>query len=171
DFPGSAVFVDRVSDFRVSNNFVRQTAFGVMTRLASGSIEGNLLAENLEHASIVTGGSVGYPATVLIHANRATRNGAQGFGQVTAGWIKLRTDPGKNMLALLEPLQTVFDRNNPEDLQNIPDTLTITLSDNDASDNGAHDPTAGIGIRFGGIWPDYDYRTADVPQPLTPPLH
>jgi len=167
DFPGADVFVDRVSDFRISNNLVRQSAFGVMTRLASGTIEGNLLAENLEHASIVTGGSAVYPATVLIHANRATRNGAHGLGQVTAGWIKLRTDPGQNTLALLEPLPTVFDRNNPEDLQNIPDSLTVTLSDNDASNNGAHDPTAGIGIRFGGIWPDYDYLTANVTQPLT----
>jgi hypothetical protein len=167
DLPGADVFIDRVSDFRFTDNLVEHSAFGVMTRLASGTIEGNLLADNLELGSAVTGGSLAHPATVLIHANRATRNVAHGFGHAVAGWIKLRTDPGQNTLALLEPLQTVFDRNNPEDVQNIPDTLTVTLSGNDASDNGGGNPFGGTGIRFGGIWPDYDYDTADATQPLT----
>jgi hypothetical protein len=166
--PGADVFIDRVSDFRFTDNLVERSAFGVMTRLASGTIEGNLLADNLELGSIVTGGSLAHPATVLIHANRATRNGAHGFGNPVAGWIKLRTDPGQNTLALLEPLQTVFDRNNPEDVRNIPDTLTVTLSGNDASDNASRNPPfGGIGIRFAGIYPDYDYDTADATQPVT----
>src|SRR5262249_33814795 len=45
-FPGADVFIDRVSDFRFTDNLVERAAFGVMTRLASGSIEGNLLADN-----------------------------------------------------------------------------------------------------------------------------
>ena len=64
----------------IHNNLVERSAFGVMTRLASGTIEGNLLADNLELGSVVTGGSLAQPATVLIHANRATRNAAHGFG-------------------------------------------------------------------------------------------
>ena len=167
DFPGADVFIDRVSDFRFTNNLVERSAFGVMTRLASGTIEGNLLADNLELGSAVTGGSLAQPATVLIHANRATRNAAHGIGNAVAGWIKLPTDPGQNTLALLEPLQTTFDRNNPEDMPNIPDTLTLTVDGNDASDNGAPDSLGGIGIRVGGIWHPYDYTTADATQPIT----
>src|SRR5581483_1273041 len=36
DLPGAAVFIDRVSEFRFTNNVVERSAFGVMTRLASG---------------------------------------------------------------------------------------------------------------------------------------
>lgn len=137
-----------------------------VTALASGIVEGNLLADNHELATLVTGGSAVHPATVLIDANRAARNGAHGLTFLTSGYVNggnvaLGTDPGQNTLALLEPLQTVFDRNDPDHLRNIPDTLTVTLSDNDASDN-FH-----TGIRFGQIFPDFDYRTVDETQPLT----
>ena len=166
-YPGAAVFVDRVSGFRISNNLVQHTAFGILTRLASGTIEGNLLADNGYFGSLVTGGSLAHPATIFIHANRATRSQAHGFGNSVGGYVKLRTDPGQNTLALLEPIQTVFDRTNPVDVQNIPDTLTATLTGNDASDNSKNDPEAGIGIRLAGIFPDFDYSTADATQPVT----
>jgi hypothetical protein len=163
------VFVDRVSDFRIRNNVMQHGDFGVATRLASGTLEGNLLAENGE-ATAIGGGSLTQPATVLLHANRATRNGAHGFMSCATSAAALVLDPGSNPpdLAgeLSQPLQTTFDRNNPADLQNIPDTLTVTLSENDASDNGD------LGIRFmGGVHTDtagpLDYSTADDTQPLT----
>src|SRR5262245_58251748 len=36
--PGADVLIDRVSEFRFTNNLVERSAFGVMTRLASGTI-------------------------------------------------------------------------------------------------------------------------------------
>jgi hypothetical protein len=57
-------------------------------------------------------------------------------------------------------LQTTFDRTNPEDVRNIPDTLVVTLSDNDVRDNGF------IGIRlYAKI--GRGYQTTDGTQPLT----
>ena len=165
--PGADVFIDRVSDFRFTNNLVERSGFGVMTRLASGTIEGNLLVDNLELGSIVTGGSHAHPATVLIRANRAARNGAHGLGCPVGGWIRLIPDPGGNSIPLLEPLQTTFDRNDPADAENIPDTLNVTLEGNEASDNGAPHTAGGIGIRLSGIWPDYTYTTTDQSQPVT----
>jgi hypothetical protein len=44
----SAVFVDRVVDFRIRNNFLRRASFGINMRLASGTIEGNLLTDHAE---------------------------------------------------------------------------------------------------------------------------
>ena len=164
--PGAAVFIDRVSGFDFRNNLVERSTFGVMTRLSSGTIEGNLLVDNLELGTVVTGGSLVQPATVLIHGNRVARNVAHGIGGAVDGWIKLVTDPGQNTVPLLEPLQTVFDRSDPEDLPNIPDSLTITVSGNDVSDNGGPAP-GGIGIRLAGIWPVYAYSTVNVAQPLT----
>ena len=69
------------------------------------------------------------------------------------------------------PLQTTFDRNNPEDLQNIPDTLVVTLSGNDISDyenfrdpaNGCHPRAA----RWRLLWAGLGYQTQDATQPLT----
>ena len=170
DFPGADVFIDRVSEFRFTNNLVERSAFGVMTRLASGTIAGNLLADNVEHGSIVSGGSRAHPATILMRANRVTRNGAHGIGCAVGGWIGLVTDRGGNSISLLEPLQTTFDRNNPADVENIPDTLNVTLDGNDASDNGNDNGLSGIGIRLAGIWPDYTYTTTDPSQPVTSSL-
>ncbi|HZR84546.1 MAG TPA: right-handed parallel beta-helix repeat-containing protein [Candidatus Binatia bacterium] len=171
DLPGAAVFIDRVSEFRFTNNVVERSAFGVMTRLASGTIERNLLADNLELGSILTGGSRAQPATVLVRANRITRNAAHGISGAVGGWVRLVTDAGGNSIPLLEPLQTTFDRNNPADADNIPDTLNVTLDGNDVSDNG--DPNSrfgGTGIRLVGIWPDLTYTTTDSSQPVTSSL-
>jgi hypothetical protein len=168
--PGANVFIDRVADFRFTNNLVERSTFGVLTRLASGTIEGNLLADNLELGSVVTGGSLAHPATVLIHANRVTRNVAHGMGLPVGGWVKLQTDRGQNTVDLLEPLQATFDRNNPDDVQNIPDTLSVTFDGNDVSDNGLATSFGGIGIRFAGIWPNYNHTTTDPSQPVTSSL-
>jgi hypothetical protein len=56
-------------------------------------------------------------------------------------------------------LQTTFDRNDPEDLREIPDTLTVTLSDNDSSEN--HE----FGIRLYAYI--FGYQTQDDTQALT----
>ena len=161
--PSGAVYVDRVSGFQVRNNLIQHNDLGLSGRLASGTLEGNLFAENAE-ATGVTGGSITHPATVLLHANRATRN-AHGFMSCATGLVAEILHGGSNPpdLAgeLSQPLQTIFDRNDPDDLQNIPDTITITLSENDASNNGQ------LGIRFIGSLNTLDYETQDATQPLT----
>ena len=156
----AGVFVDRVSDFRISNNIIRRTSFGVTTRLASGTIEGNLLTGQVEAGASVTGGSLAQPATVLVHANRAAANGLHGLmGFADAPVTIIPLDLGSNTLELA-PLQTTFDRSDPEDLQNIPDRLVVTLSENDISNNGS------IGIRLAAFLP-YSYQTKDGTQPVT----
>jgi len=131
-YPNFLVLVDRVSDFRISNNLIQHGGFGVITQFASGTIEGNLLTHNGECGAAANGGSNAQPATVLIHANRVAGNGQYGImGLAQANLLPI--DRGGNTLEL-EPQQTTFDRNNPEDLQNIPDTLAVTVSGNDISD-------------------------------------
>ena len=155
-----SVFVDRVADFRISNNLTRRASFGVSTRLASGTIEGNLLIDHSRAGSNVTGGSLAQPATILIHANRATGNGEHGLMNL-AGAVFLPIDTGRNTLVPV-PLRTTFDRNDPEDLREIPDTLNVMLSDNDSSDNHH------FGIRlYACVIPGFGYLTQDATQPLT----
>lgn len=160
----ASVFVDRVSDFRLRNNLMQHEDFGVVTRLASGTLEGNLLVENGE-ATSVTGGSLVHPATVLLQANRATRNTSHGFMNIATGVVAGLPSAGSNppdlAAAISEPLQTTFDRNDPGDLQNIPDTLTVVLAGNDVSANGQ------LGIRFMANVHPLTYRTSDETQPLT----
>jgi hypothetical protein len=159
-----AVVVDRVSGFRIRENLMQRADLGVVTRLASGTIEGNLLAGNGE-ATSVTGGSIAQPATVLLRANRATGNIAHGFMHLAAGVVNGIPSAGSNppdiAAAISQPLQTIFDRSKPDDLRNIPDTLRVTLRDNDASNNGQ------LGFRFMGNIPQITFSTADVTQPLT----
>ena len=159
-----SVFVDRVSDFRISNNLIRRASFGVSTRLASGTIEGNLLTDHFGAGTDVTGGSLAQPATVLVHANRATGNGEHGFMNLADAAVVAAHRPWQQHAATFEPLQTTFDRNNPEDLQNIPDTLVVTLSGNDSSNNGQFwDPVlATPHVQF-----DVGYQTRMHTQPLT----
>jgi hypothetical protein len=160
----ASLFVDRVSDFRIRNNFMQHEDFGAVTRLASGVLEGNLLIQNGE-ATSVTGGSLTHPATVFLLANRATRNTSHGFMNIATGVVAGIPHAGSNppdiAAAISQPLQTTFDRNDPGDLQNIPDTLTVVMVENDASANGQ------LGIRFMGNVHPLTYRTADETQPLT----
>jgi hypothetical protein len=159
-----AVFADRVSGFRIRNNLMRRGDFGVVTRLASGTLEGNLIAENGEATSL-TGGSLAQPATVVVRRNRATRNRFHGFIGIPNATVQAVPDGGTNppelAAAVEQPLQTIFDRNDPADVQNLPDTLTVVFIGNDASNNGQ------VGIRFLGNVHPLDYRTADETQPLT----
>jgi hypothetical protein len=168
-YPNSPVFVDQVSDFRISNNLIQHGSFGVSTRLASGTIEGNLLTLNDKAGGSITGGSIARPATVFIYANRALFNGQHGFMTWAVANSPFPVDRGSNTLDL-PLLQTTFDRNNPEDLRNIPDTLVVTLSGNDLGVNGV------FGIRLFAVVPEGNptdcsvgigYRTQDATQPLT----
>ena len=168
-FPHFPLMVDRVSGFRISNNVVRHGNFGILTRLASGTIEGNLLRDNEEAGGGISGGSLAQPSTVLVQANRITANGQHGIMALAVA-NDLSPDPGTNPLRLDPPLQATFDRDDPRDLRNIPDTLAITLSDNDFSAYGV------FGIRFFSVIPrgnipdcspGIGYGTLDATQPLT----
>jgi hypothetical protein len=160
----ASVFVDRVSDFRIRNNLIQHSDYGVVTRLASGTLEGNLLVETGE-ATAVGGGSLEHPAVVHLVRNRAARNQKHGFMNCPTAPVQFVLDPGTNPPdlagAISAPLQVTFDRNDPDDFRNLPDTLTVVMIGNDASENGS------LGIRLmGNVYP-YDYRTADDTQPLT----
>jgi hypothetical protein len=169
-YPNLPVFVDRVSDFRIANNLIQHGSFGVTTRLASGTIEGNLLMQNAEAGAVATGGSIAQPARVLVYANRVTGNGQHGIMTMGTATLYLM-DRGSNPLELL-PLQTAFDRNDLEDLRNIPDTLAVTVSGNDFSHYSV------FGIRHLAVVPllpninapcsgPLSYQTQDASQPLT----
>jgi hypothetical protein len=167
-YPNLPVFVDRVSNFKIRNNLIQHGSFGVTTRLASGTIDGNLLMQNAEAGAVATGGSIAQPATVLVHANRVTGNGLHGIMTMATATLFLM-DRGTNALEI-EPLQTAFDRNDPDDLRNIPDTLAVTVSGNDFSHYSV------FGIRLMAVIPQppigncsgpLSYQTQDATQPLT----
>jgi Dockerin type I domain len=169
-FGSQAVWADRVQNFRIRKNVVRRTGFGTQTRLASGAIEGNLLAGNEESGATASGGSLADPAAVSIRGNRVRGNGQHGIMLlVTASAWPI--DLGRNELDI-EPPQTSFDRTDSADVPNIPDRLDATVTGNEFSFATV------FGIRFlafipipaGGVVDcsrPVGYETLDPAQPLT----
>jgi len=166
---GFLIFADRVSEFSIRHNLVRY-GNGVGSRLASGTLEANFCTANnpnppegtLGSAGIfITGGSMAHPATVTLRRNRSIENASGASVDAVANFIQL--DLGANTLRL-EPLQMIYDRNNPEDVQNIPDTLEATIEGNDFSNNTF------FGLRCGFYPPAY-YTTVDATQPITGTLN
>jgi len=155
---GFDIYADRVSDFSIHHNLLRHggTAGGG-TRLASGSFEANFLASMVDVGIFATGGSMVYPATVTVRRNRSI--GIVGGTSVTAVASFYPLQLGANPL-MLEPLQMTYDRNNPEDLRNIPDKLEATIEGNDFSNNNF------FGLRF-FFYPPTRYSTVDATQPMT----
>ena len=151
------IFVDRVSDFVIRGNAFAHTPHGLVTRLASGVVEGNLFTCDL-FGAVISGGSIAQPAQVTVCGNRAASKIAGGL--ILCGIADMRPlDLGANLLVMERP-QAVYDRNNPLDLMNLPDTLNVTVSGNDSSDN-EH-----FGLRVFAASP-YIYATQVTTQPVT----
>jgi len=163
--PGFDIYADRVSEFSIHNNLLRHAVSGAGTRLASGDVEANFCTSSNRGPGIfISGGSVTHPASVNLRRNRATQNDLGGAGIfAVANFVPL--DLGANTLRL-ETLPMSYDINNPEDQQNIPDTLEATVESNDLSDNRAGpDGGSGYGLacRF---YPPLRYTTADATQAM-----
>ncbi len=155
---GFDIYADRVSYFSIHHNLLRHggTAGGG-TRLASGLFEANFLASMIDVGIFITGGSMVYPATVTVRRNRSMGNVGGTSVTAVANFYPLQL--GANPL-MLEPLQMTYDRNNPDDLRNIPDKLEARIETNDFTDN-----------RFFGLrvffYPPTLYTTVDATQPIT----
>src|SRR6266852_5381170 len=100
--PGFQIYVDRVSDFSIRRNLLRQGS-GFGTRLASGAFERNLSIANNPSpppgglgstGMFITGGSVARPAAVTLRRNRSRQNG--GGTSVDAVANLLQLDLGAN---------------------------------------------------------------------------
>jgi hypothetical protein len=155
---GLGIVVDRVSDFAVHENAFIHTGIGTITRLSSGVVEGNYYLGNASVGPGIGGGSMNHPAQVTLSRNRST--GATGGADIR-GEPSLRTlDLGANTVQL-EPLQLVYDRNNPADAANLPDTLDVVVSNNDFSGN----LTAGLWYFAYAINQAFGYQTANPSQP------
>ncbi len=165
--PGFGIYADRVSGFSVRHNLVRHGS-GFGTRLASGAFERNFCIADIPilppggvAGIFITGGSMARPASVTLQRNRSTQYGGGTTVAAVANFVQL--DVGANTLRL-EPLQTTYDRTDSRDQQNIPDTLAVTIEDNDFSDN------AFFGQRC-TLYPPFPYTTVDATQPLTGALN
>ena len=159
DSPGqTGIFVDRVSRFSITHNMFMHTGVGCLTRLSSGTFEDNCCVRNYGLGAAIHGGSGNHPAVVIVRQNRCT----SGFGGIDfRGTPTMRTlNVGANSLAI-EPLPLVYDRNNPAEAANIPDTLDIRIEQNDFSVND------GYGLWCFGFAPFFGYSTSDATQPLT----
>jgi hypothetical protein len=163
--PGFLIYVDRVSDFSIHHNLARN-GNGLGTRLASGTLEANLCIDNYPNPPpggsgspgiFISGGSMAHPASVALQRNRSTQNAGGASVFPVANLVQLNL--GANTL-MLEPLQMSYDINNPEDQQNIPDSLVATIEGNDFSDNTF------FGLNC-SLNPPFPYTTVDTTQPIT----
>jgi hypothetical protein len=161
---GFDVIADRVSDFSIHHNLLRHGNGGVQTRLASGTFEANVCTANILQGIFITGGSMTHPARVTLRRNRSTQNVGGANVNATANFVQLQL--GANTLRL-EPLQTTYDANDPQDQQNIPNRLEVTIEGNDFSDNRILTAT---GLRC-SFYPSLNYTTADATQPITGSLN
>ena len=161
DAAGSiAVLVDRVANFAVLDNAFLHANFGTITRLSSGIVDGNFYFNCIGVGPGIGGGSRNSPARVTLSGNRST--GATGGADIR-GEPSLRSlDLGANTLQL-EPLQLVYDRNNPADLANLPDALDVSVQGNDFSGNAY----TGLWCFFYSFNPLFGYTTKDASQPKT----
>jgi hypothetical protein len=162
--PGFDIYADRVSDFSIHHNLLRHGSGGIQTRLASGTVEANVCTPNTQAGIFITGGSRAHPASVTLRRNRSTQNAIGATVAAVANFVELRLVA--NPLTL-EPLQTIYDRNDPQDQENIPDTLEATIEGNDFSEN--HLLNA-LGLRC-GFYPPFPYTTVDETQPITGSLN
>jgi hypothetical protein len=161
--PGFEIYADRVSDFSIHHNLVRHGS-GLGTRLASGAFEANFCTANTGAGIFITGGSRANPASVTVRSNRSTQNSVGASVAALANFVELKL--GANTLTL-EPLQATYDINDPQDQQNIPNTLEAVIEGNDLSDNRTVDAA---GLRC-GFYPPSPYTPVDAMQPITGTLN
>jgi hypothetical protein len=154
---GRGIVADRAMDFVIRHNLIRHTSTGIQTRLASGIIQGNLLVNNNGNGVGAGGGSQAQPAEVAIRGNRATENLVGLILGAVANTLQLQL--GENEVTV-PPLQTTFNRDDPHDEKNIPDTLEATVTKNDFSGNRS------AGLRCFFLSPNI-YNTSDATQRIT----
>ena len=92
-YPHVPVIVDRVSGFRISNNLIQHGGFGIYTRLASGTVEGNLLRDNEESGGARLGGEPrpafdGPGPCESDHGERAARVHGDSPSPITPIWTR-----------------------------------------------------------------------------------
>jgi hypothetical protein len=130
--PFASIFVERVSGVSIRGNAIQNSSYGIFTRLASGIASGNLASTQGRPAIVVGGGSVASPASFDVTGNRviSTTNGIAIGGAPDI----LDTPYGANASGIsFEPVQKVYDLDNPDDLRNVPNTVTVTVSGNEAT--------------------------------------
>ncbi len=161
---GFGIFADRVTDFSIHHNLLRRCGGGFASRMASGTLEANVCLNNNNIGFFVTGGNLAHPASAVLRRNRSTQNAGGASLFAVANFVGLVL--GANTL-MLEPLQMIYDRNNPEDVRNIPDQLEATVEGNDFSENHLLIAT-GLRCTF---YPPIHYTTMDATQPITGTLN
>src|SRR5216684_3816042 len=161
---GFHIFADRVVDFSIHHNLLRHGGGGFASRMASGTLEANVCPTNNNIGFFITGGNLAHPASVTLQRNRSTQNAGGASLFAVANFVTLVL--GANSL-MLEPLQMTYDRNNPEDVRNIPDQLEATVEGNDFSENHLLIAT-GLRCTF---YPPIHYTTMDETQPITGTLN
>jgi hypothetical protein len=161
---GFDIFADRVSGLYIDHNLLRHAGGGVATRFASGTVEANVCTANNNIGIFITGGARAHPPSMTVRRNRSTQNAGGASVFAVANFVTL--DLGANTLRL-EPLQMIYDINNPEDQRNIPDTFEATIEANDFSDNHLLIAT-GLRCTF---FPPIHYATMDATQPISGTLH
>ncbi len=161
---GFGIFADRVADFSIHHNLLRHGGGGFASRMASGTLEANVCPNNNNIGFFVSGGNLAHPANVTLQRNRSTQNAGGASLFAVANFVPLVL--GANPL-MLEPLQLIYDRNNPEDVRNMPDQLEATVEGNDFSENHLLIAT-GLRCTF---YPPIHYTTIDATQPITGTLN
>jgi hypothetical protein len=159
---GFDIYADRVSDFSIHHNLLRHADQATQTRLASGTLEANFINANTNVGIWITGGSMVHRASVAARRNRSTQSvkGASLFALANFAQLQVGANP-----LMLEALQTIYDIDNPEDQQNIPNRLEANIEGNDISHN------SNFGLAPGGLYPTSSYNTADATQPITGSLN
>ena len=89
---GSDIFVERVQDFTISDNYVTGGAFsGIETRAASGKIRGNHITR-VGCGTCIVAGSNSSPANVIFSGNRSVNNFFGGVALLGGGITDASTD-------------------------------------------------------------------------------
>ena len=148
----TAVIIDRVDEFTIYQNVVRQVLVGVFAqRMSSGRIHKNFVYKCQGGIGAGAGSEI-YPAKIQITANRSITNSETGAVAVGAANVRAPVDPN------LKEIQTLYDpAQHPEQ---VPDKLFVEVIGNDFS----HSPR--FGFRFEIYADDVFYNTTDN-QPMT----
>jgi hypothetical protein len=129
--PFACIFIDRAAGVHVRANAIRHTLYGVWSRLSMVEVAGNLVTRAGHPGISITGGSAAFPASGTVIGNRLS-NVSNCIGIASAAEVGIVPSLGNNGLSV-EPLQTVYDLDDPADAKNLPNTNAVTVTGNDAS--------------------------------------
>ena len=119
-----AVWVDRVSSYRIDHNWATANGcIALASQASSGAMDHNLATNNGCGGFAPGAGSTAHPATVLVDSNAAYGNGILGL---IAGGTAFAIVPGVGDSTIVEP----WDTTDP------PDHLSLTVSNNSFTGNG-----------------------------------